>query len=110
MADLVKATHPQCVRPGCGVSSDSCDLHHEIPWPIGITTARDMAPGCRRDHLLLTHAGWHYTYNATERSRTWTTATGHRYTEFHDGRVVMQQPQPAPAPVAHPGPDVPPPF
>lgn len=110
MADLVRATHPQCVRPGCGVTSDSCDLHHEIPWPLGPTKARWMAPGCRRDHLLLTHGGWEYTYDFAARSRTWTTATGHRYTELVDGTVVMEQPRPEPPPAASPGPDDPPPF
>lgn len=110
MADLIRATHPQCVRPGCGVSSDSCDLHHEIPWPIGPTTARNMAPGCRPDHLLLTHAGWYYTYNFADRSRSWTTATGHRYIEFVDGKVVMERPLPERPPAPPPGLDDPPPF
>lgn len=87
LADLVRATSPRCRRPGCGIASDSCDPHHRIPWPEGTTMAENLDPLCRRDHLLITHAGWNYT-ERPDTTRTWTTSSGHRYQEQPDGAVV----------------------
>jgi hypothetical protein len=41
----------------------------------GATSAENLAPACRRDHLLKTHAGWQYD---RPDNGTWTTPTGHR--------------------------------
>lgn len=91
MAELVRAAQPECVRPDCTISSDSCDLHHHVPWPLGATTVINLDPGCRRDHLLLTHAGWTYTHNP-DGSYTWTTATNHTYLQHPDGQITMIRP------------------
>lgn len=113
MAALVRAAQPECVSPVCSVPSDSCDLHHRIPWPAGVTSARELDPGCRRDHLLVTHAGWSYTRHA-DGSRTWTTATGHVYIEHADGTATQAQRQPHPrhnpSTARRPTLDDPPPF
>lgn len=102
MVDLVTAAQPRCVRPGCEVGADSCDIHHRIPWPVGATEPGNLDPDCRRDHLLVTHAGWHYEQDESDHSRTWTTRTGHRYTVDRDGTIRML---PRPAHL-----DEPPPF
>lgn len=108
MAALVRAREPECVRPMCGVSSDRCDLHHRIPWPIGPTAVWNLDPGCRRHHLLLTHGGWHYSIDTRGR-RVWKTPTGLTYIEESDGTVTMYKSrrQPAAPPLDLDGP---PPF
>ncbi|WP_420112289.1 hypothetical protein, partial [Pseudactinotalea sp.] len=88
MAALVRAARPECASPVCSVPSDSCDLHHRVPWPAGATSARQLDPGCRRDHLLVTHAGWSYDLHL-DGSHTWTTPTGHVYIEDSDGRLTI---------------------
>lgn len=97
MADLVRAREPECVHPICGVSSDRCDLHHRIPWPIGITSVRCLDPGCRRHHVLITHAGWDYRTDEHGR-RVWTTPTGLRYIEEPDGSITLRRPGHLPPP------------
>jgi hypothetical protein len=87
MADLVRAEQPECGVPGCSVPADECDLGHAIPWPRGQTCVDDLGPRCRRHHLLRTHAGWTFTTGA-DRRHTWTTATGHAYTEHPDGAIT----------------------
>lgn len=86
MADLVRAEQPECSVAGCSTPADECDLDHEIPWPLGHTCADDLGPRCRRHHLLRTHAGWTFTRHG--RRRTWTTTTGHTYTEHPDGAIT----------------------
>lgn len=74
---------------GASVSADRCDLNHRIPWPVGATDVWSLDPACRRDHLLITHAGWSYEQHA-DGSRTWTTSSGHVYKQQVDGSIVMQ--------------------
>lgn len=107
MAELVRAREPECVHLTCSASSDGCDLHHRIPWPIGSTSVTNLDPGCRRDHLLLTHGGWTYAVDGRGR-RTWTTPTGLRYVEEADGAVTLRKPGRRPIP--SPDRDTPPPF
>lgn len=90
MARLVRAAQPYCAQPSCSVASDGADLHHRIPWPVGATSVWNLDPGCRRDHLLLTHAGWRYEqHEGPGNARTWTTATGHVYSHGLDDVVTM---------------------
>ena len=93
MAALVRAREPECVHPACSASSDGCDLHHRIPWPVGLTSVTNLDPGCRRDHLLLTHGGWSYITDAEGR-RTWTTAAGLVYVEGANGNLTRRKPKP----------------
>lgn len=118
MARLVRATQPHCACPSCGVASDGCDLNHRIPWPVGPTEVANLDPLCRRDHLLITHAGWSYEQEAGRTgtpTRTWTTGTGHSYTQAVDGTLTLA-PRPRaradepPSPRRRPGPDDAPPF
>lgn len=109
MARLVRAAQPYCAQPSCGVASDTADLNHRIPWPIGATSIWSLDPECRRDHLLHTHGGWHYEQDDATGSRTWTTATGHTYTHTIDDVVTMHSKGGTPRSWP-PGPDRPPPF
>lgn len=108
MADLVRAREPECVEPGCSVSSDRCDLHHVVPWPVGLTSVFNLDPGCRRIHLLLTHAGWEYTVDGLGK-RIWTTPTGLKYVVDRDGAITLQKPGRIPLD-PRPDYDGPPPF
>jgi hypothetical protein len=93
MAELVRAREPECAQPSCGVSSDGCDLHHRIPWPVGATEVANLDPGCRRHHLLITHGGWSYWADEQSGARTWRTAAGLVYTENVNGDLVLQRPK-----------------
>lgn len=93
MADLVRAREPECVEPSCGISSDGCDLHHRIPWPVGATEVANLDPGCRRHHLLITHGGWTYEVEDRRGTRTWRTAAGLVYAEDDRGDLVLQRPR-----------------
>ncbi|WP_460978905.1 HNH endonuclease signature motif containing protein [Pseudactinotalea suaedae] len=108
MAALVRAREPECVHPACSVSSDGCDLHHRIPWPVGLTCVANLDPGCRRDHVLLTHGGWSYVTDADGR-RTWTTAAGLVYVEDANGNLTRRKPK-RPGEPRRPHDDGPPPF
>ncbi|WP_420112974.1 HNH endonuclease signature motif containing protein [Pseudactinotalea sp.] len=108
MARLVRSAQPYCAGPTCNVSADSCDLNHRIPYPVGATSVWNLDPGCRRDHLLITHGGWHYRQDPEPGGpRTWTTATGHVYEQQIDGDVRMVARRPLAQ--VH-GDDTPPPF
>lgn len=108
MARLVRAAQPYCASPACNVASDSCDLNHRIPHPVGATSVWNVDPECRRDHLLLTHAGWSCQQDPEPGgSRTWTTGTGHVYVQQLDGAVSLA-PKPAVRPI--PSDDDPLPF
>jgi len=102
LADLVRAERPMCIRPGCSVEADSCDLNHNPPWPIGATEFDHLDPMCRREHELITHAGWRYedregsdaqngndAQNRNDTARVWTTGSGHIYTQGPDGRLAL---------------------
>ena len=65
-----------CVRPGCSSPSDRCDMDHRVPWEDGgHTSVENLAPLCRADHLLKTHAG-HRLRRAPDGTVTWVTPTG----------------------------------
>ncbi|WP_420112189.1 DUF222 domain-containing protein [Pseudactinotalea sp.] len=89
MARLVRAAQPTCAGVTCSVDADSCDLHHRIPYPAGATSVWNLDPGCRRDHLLVTHGAWRYEEDGRSRARRWTTATGHVYEQQVDGTVTL---------------------
>jgi len=82
-ADL--ATHVQvrdraCARPGCTTPAESCDLDHTVEFHRldGTTSATNLGPLCRRDHVVKTDGGFHLT-QVEPGVFEWTTPTGHRY-------------------------------
>jgi hypothetical protein len=59
LADLVRATHPRCVVPGCAIGARRCDLDHRVPYDEehpdrGPTCSCNMQPLCRTHHRLKT--------------------------------------------------------
>lgn len=91
LADHVRARDRSCVRPGCQVSADRCDLDHTVEFHThapgapsdqrhlrGGTEPSNIGPLCRRDHRLKSTAGFVLRQIAPGVFE-WTTPTGHRY-------------------------------
>lgn len=82
-ADLdehVRVRDRSCARPGCAAAADSCDLDHteEYHRAHGTTSDGNLAPLCRRDHVVKTDGGFRLV-QVEPGVVEWTTPTGHRY-------------------------------
>ena len=76
-----------CAFPTCRMPAHRCDLdhiqpfNHHTPHSGGQTTPDNLQPLCRRHHRLKTHdPGWRVTRNPHTGTTTWTSPTGHTYT------------------------------
>jgi hypothetical protein len=78
MAQEVAALDGICQAPGCTVPADRCDLDHELPWPSGPTTVRNLRPRHRRHHNHKTRGTWRAHPEPGGRTR-WTTVSGRDY-------------------------------
>ncbi|GEN79456.1 HNH endonuclease signature motif containing protein [Actinotalea fermentans] len=76
----VRVRDRTCARPGCAAAADSCDLDHteEYHRAHGTTSDGNLAPLCRRDHVVKTDGGFRLVQIAPGVVE-WTTPTGHRY-------------------------------
>lgn len=82
-ADLdehVRVRDRTCARPGCAATADACDLDHteEYHRAHGTTSDDNLAPLCRRDHVVKTDGGFRLV-QVEPGIVEWTTPTGHRY-------------------------------
>lgn len=82
-ADLdqhVRARDRTCARPGCATAADACDVDHTVEYHRagGTTSVGNLAPLCRRDHMVKTDGGFRLS-QADPGVMEWTTPTGHRY-------------------------------
>ena len=82
-ADLdehVRVRDRSCARPGCAATADSCDLDHTVEYhrDRGTTSDGNLAPLCRRDHVVKTDGGFRLV-QVEAGVVEWTTPTGHRY-------------------------------
>lgn len=76
----VEARNPTCVFPGCRMPGADCDLDHRVPWSeCGRTSADDLKPLCRHDHVGRHRFRWSYEILANDHCR-WTSRLGHTYT------------------------------
>ncbi|MET7764408.1 DUF222 domain-containing protein [Streptomyces sp. NPDC005393] len=90
----VIARDGHCTFPTCHMPAHRCDLDHVEPFnhhnPAagGQTIPENLAPLCRRHHLMKTHhPGWSLTRNPATGTATWTAPSGHTYTNPpHDYR------------------------
>ena len=78
MAQQVAALDGICQAPGCTVPADSCDLDHEVPWPSGPTTVRNLRSRHRRHHNHKTRGTWRARPGPGGSTR-WTTVSGRDY-------------------------------
>ena len=59
----------------------NCELDHVVPWADGgETNQHNLVAACPRHHHLKHDAGWTNHYNPTTGAVTWTSPTGHTYT------------------------------
>ncbi|WP_235737635.1 HNH endonuclease signature motif containing protein [Nocardioides alcanivorans] len=82
MDTLVRLRDPHCVYPNCERSSWDADLDHINPYqppdeggPPGQTRPDNLAPLCRRHHLMKTHGRWRYR-RARDGTYIWTSQHG----------------------------------
>ena len=79
-----------CRAPGCVVPATTCDLDHDIPWPMGVTSADNLTAKHRRHHQLKTVGLWSSRHDPTMDALTWTTLAGRSYrTDPFDYREVL---------------------
>ncbi len=75
----VEAHNPTCVFPGCRMPGADCDLDHRVPWSeCGRTSADDLKPLCRHDHVGRHRFRWNYEILSNDDCR-WTSRLGHTY-------------------------------
>jgi Domain of unknown function (DUF222) len=75
----VETRNPTCVFPGCRMPADQCDLNHEIPWAEAHrTTARELGPLCRHDHINHHRHRWKLK-QIRPGVYQWTSPLGHTY-------------------------------
>ena len=90
LAAAVRFRDGVCTNPICHRAARRCDLDHVVPWPDGPTAAWNLDADCRHDHRGKTHAGFGTAKEG--RQTTWTTPTGHRYTNEPDPLPVENWP------------------
>lgn len=99
LAAHVRVRDRACARPGCPATAETCDLDHtrDFHESGGPTAAHNLAPLCRRDHQIKTHAGYHLS-QPEPGVLEWTTPTGHRYRirPGGDGPYEHHAPDPPP--------------
>jgi Domain of unknown function (DUF222) len=56
---LIAARNARCTAYGCGRPASACDYDHTRPWDDGgITCECNLAPLCRRHHMIKQGQGW----------------------------------------------------
>lgn len=78
LARLVRVRDAHCTGVGCDRESAACDLDHGVPWPLGPTSAANLATVSRRCHGAKT-ISWGLQRHR-DGSSTWTSPTSRRYT------------------------------
>ena len=96
----LRAMHRTCIRPGCAVPFERCEIHHVRHWTAqrGPTDIANLVPLCSRDHHLVHEGGWTLTMTP-DRIATWTRPDG---TVHHVATTIDR----APVGVALPNADV----
>ena len=97
---LVRWRSATCMAPGCNMTSDRCEIDHNVAWDDGGTTELDnLAPLCKNHHVLKHHGNW-----TVEQVRgsggvmRWTSPTGRTYEVEPVRRVVAFVPDASDAP------------
>ncbi|WP_235735942.1 HNH endonuclease signature motif containing protein [Nocardioides alcanivorans] len=98
MDTLVRLRDPHCVYPNCERSSWDADLDHIDPYlplgeggPPGQTRPENLAPLCRRHHLMKTHGRWRYR-RTRDGTYIWTSQHGRTWLVTPQGTHDTSQP------------------
>jgi hypothetical protein len=82
---LIEAHYETRVFPGCRTPAADCDLDHRVAWSAGgATTAFNLGPVCRPDHIVVRHrVGW-TNRRLPNGDHQWTSPHGPTYTTKND--------------------------
>jgi len=74
-----RTLHSTCDFPGCGRRAVNCDLDHTTAWAAGGTTRVDnLAPRCRKHHVMKHETRWSVETPPGQAKPIWTSPTGHQ--------------------------------
>lgn len=91
--DVISVLANTCRFPSCRQPAWRCDLDHRDPFDHhdpasgGATDPANLDPYCRRHHLTKHHTDW-TPRRHPDGTMTWTSPTGHRYTD-HPREIVL---------------------
>ncbi len=97
--DVISVLAGTCRFPSCRQPAWRCDLDHRQPFDHrspdagGATDVANLDPYCRRHHLTKHHTDW-TPRRHPDGTMTWTSPTGHRYTD-HPREMALPGEQPA---------------
>ena len=78
---FIRARDQTCTFPNCHRQAVTCELDHVIAWDDGgETNQHNLVAVCARHHHVKHDGGWTNHYNPTTGAVTWTSPTGHTYT------------------------------
>jgi len=98
MARYVRERDRTCIRPGCSVPANNCQLDHGLAWALGgVTASWNLEPLCDPDHDGKTAGGFRIE-TGLEGVYVWTAPSGHRYQREADGTLVQLAPRAWPDP------------
>jgi hypothetical protein len=103
LADKLIAKHQHCRGVGCRMPAQRCELDHDIEFPTGPTSERNLGPVCTHEHRRKHEAGWACAQEA-DGTYIWISPTGHVYYDPLD--PILDHDPPPPIDPA----DDPPPF
>ncbi len=74
----LRVKHATCDFPGCGRRAAHCDLDHTEAWSEGgLTTVENLAPRCRKHHVMKHQTKWQVEKPPGAEQAVWTSPTGH---------------------------------
>jgi len=66
----LRAMHPTCAMPGCGVRYEHTVPHHMVPWESGgPTDLQNLVPLCSNHHHAVHEGGWQIRWSSREGPR-----------------------------------------
>jgi hypothetical protein len=75
----LRVLHATCDFPGCGRRAANCDIDHTTARAAGGRTRADnLAPRCRKHHVMKHETRWRVDTPPGETRPVWTSPTGHR--------------------------------
>jgi hypothetical protein len=93
LADKLIAKHQHCRGVGCRMPAQRCELDHDIEFPTGPTSERNLGPVCTHEHRRKHEAGWACAQEA-DGTYIWISPTGHVYYDPLDPILDHDPPPP----------------
>jgi Domain of unknown function (DUF222) len=96
LTDHIITRDQTCRGLGCRIAAQRCDIDHTVRFPDGPTADHNLTCLCRRCHTRKHEAGWTLQLDP-HGNITWTSPTGHTYTDPVPPVLDTNPPPPAPA-------------